>query len=147
MDSPFVAIDPTTGRELSRHPLLDQAEVERRLTAAVTAQQAWARQPPAARASGVAGLGAALRRDAADHAGLITAEMGKPLAEARAEVEKCARACVHYATHGPSLLADEEVATEAGRSGVTCQPLGVVLAIMPWNFPYWQVIRFLAPAL
>ena len=73
--------------------------------------------------------------------------MGKPLAEARAEVEKCATACDYYADHAADFLADEPVATSADRSWIGYEPVGVVLAVMPWNFPLWQVLRFAAPAL
>jgi succinate-semialdehyde dehydrogenase/glutarate-semialdehyde dehydrogenase len=76
----------------------------------------------------------------------VTREMGKPLSQARAEIEKCAWVCEYYAQHGPQFLAPEEVRTEARRSYVRFDPLGVVLAIMPWNFPYWQVFRFAAGA-
>ena len=90
---------------------------------------------------------AVLRAQSEDFARTMTLEMGKPITEARAEIEKCALACDYYADHGPSFLADEVIATDAGRSLVACQPLGTVLAIMPWNFPFWQVLRFAAPAL
>ena len=82
-----------------------------------------------------------------DHAALITREMGKPLREARAEVEKCALACDYYALHAAEFLADEPVETDAARSYASYPPLGTVLAIMPWNFPFWQVFRVAAPAL
>jgi succinate-semialdehyde dehydrogenase / glutarate-semialdehyde dehydrogenase len=75
----------------------------------------------------------------------MTREMGKPIAQAEAEVEKCAWVCRHYAEHGPAYLADEPVDTEAPRSLVAYEPLGAVLAVMPWNFPLWQVFRFAAP--
>src|SRR5437867_13080185 len=73
--------------------------------------------------------------------------MGKPINEAKAEIEKCAWACEHFAAHAAAYLADEPVRTNARRSIVAFAPLGVVLAVMPWNFPFWQVIRFPAPAL
>src|SRR5213596_574288 len=73
--------------------------------------------------------------------------MGKPIVEARAELEKCAWGCEHYADHAARYLADEVITTNAKRSLVAFQPLGIVLAVMPWNFPFWQVIRFAAPAL
>ncbi|WP_244522369.1 NAD-dependent succinate-semialdehyde dehydrogenase [Geodermatophilus africanus] len=88
-----------------------------------------------------------LRAGSEDLALLLTREMGKPLAEARAEVEKCATACDYYAEHAGDFLADEPVATSADRSWVGYEPVGVVLAVMPWNFPLWQVLRFAAPAL
>ena len=78
---------------------------------------------------------------------MATREMGKPLVDSRAEVEKCAWACEWFADHGPAMLEREEIKTEAVRSYVSYVPLGVVFAIMPWNFPYWQVVRALAPAL
>jgi len=78
---------------------------------------------------------------------LITLEMGKPIIAARAEVAKCGMLCRYYAEHGADYLADEEVPTNASRSFISYQPLGIILAVMPWNFPFWQVFRFAAPAL
>ena len=91
---------------------------------------------------------AALLRERADRYGrLITIEMGKPITEAKAELEKCAWGAEHYADNAARYLADEVIETTAQRSLVAFQPLGIVLAVMPWNFPFWQVIRFAAPAL
>jgi succinate-semialdehyde dehydrogenase/glutarate-semialdehyde dehydrogenase len=92
-------------------------------------------------------LARTLRASAESSAALITAEMGKPLQEARQEIEKCAWTCEHYAEHGPGYLEPERVATSASESYVAYDPLGVVLAIMPWNFPFWQFFRFAAPAI
>ena len=108
---------------------------------------AGATPPPAERAEGLGRLATELRRRQDDLALLATLEMGKPLAESRAEVEKCARTCDWYADHAPALLEPETVVAEALVAHVLAQPLGVLLAIMPWNFPYWQVVRALAPAL
>ncbi|HET9276090.1 MAG TPA: NAD-dependent succinate-semialdehyde dehydrogenase, partial [Gemmatimonadales bacterium] len=88
-----------------------------------------------------------LRESAAEYARLMAQEMGKPITQGRAEVEKCAWVCEYYAEEGARFLADEAIPTDAGQSFVTFRPLGVVLAIMPWNFPFWQVIRFAAPTL
>src|ERR671923_1054366 len=77
----------------------------------------------------------------------MTAEMGKPIAEARAEAEKCAWGCEHFAENAARYLADEQIASSARKSVVAFEPLAVILAVMPWNFPFWQVIRFAAPAL
>jgi len=88
-----------------------------------------------------------LRDRVESHAELMALEMGKPLREGRAEVEKCAWVCEHYAEHAEEYLRDETVETDASRSFVTHEPLGVVLAVMPWNFPFWQVFRFAAPGL
>jgi succinate-semialdehyde dehydrogenase/glutarate-semialdehyde dehydrogenase len=101
----------------------------------------------AGRADLVRQASAVLRQRAEELARLMTLEMGKPIREARAEIEKCAWVCDYYADEGPGFLADEPVGSDAGRSLVAWQPLGTVLAVMPWNFPFWQVFRFAAPAL
>jgi succinate-semialdehyde dehydrogenase/glutarate-semialdehyde dehydrogenase len=88
-----------------------------------------------------------LRTEISHLAETITLEMGKPIAEARAEIEKCALTCDHYADHAPALLADEAVASGARESFIAFEPLGVLLAVMPWNYPFWQVLRFAVPAL
>src|SRR5690606_17396280 len=88
-----------------------------------------------------------LRERASELAILMADEMGKPVTAGRGEIEKCAWVCEHYADHGAEYLAREEVPTDDRRSFVTFEPLGVVLAVMPWNFPFWQAFRFAAPAL
>ncbi len=88
-----------------------------------------------------------LKNKKEDYARLMTEEMGKPIVQSRAEIEKCAFVCQYYAQHAVSFLSDELIETDASKSYVSFQPLGVVLAVMPWNFPFWQVFRFLAPAL
>src|SRR5690606_36348076 len=108
---------------------------------------AWQATSFAARAKILRAAAAELRANRDRYAGLITLEMGKLAREARAEVEKCALNCDFYAEHAERFLRDEPIETEARRSFVAYQPLGTVLAIMPWNFPFWQVFRFAAPAL
>jgi len=88
-----------------------------------------------------------LRDNAPEYARLMTHEMGKPISDGRAEVEKCAWVCEYFADHAASFLEDEEIASDASKSFVTFQPIGVVLAVMPWNFPFWQVFRFAAPGI
>jgi succinate-semialdehyde dehydrogenase / glutarate-semialdehyde dehydrogenase len=140
-------VDPATGQPLATYPGADVDAVLGVLSAVDAAQPAWAARPVEERAELLRAVGAQLREQAADLAGLMTAEMGKPIGEARAEVEKSATACDYYADHGPGFLADRPVDTGAQRSWVAHEPLGVVLAVMPWNFPFWQVLRFAAPTL
>jgi len=140
-------IDPSTGEPLAIYEETTTEELDQLLDRARLAAQGWRRTPPTERATGLRRLADALRERQEGLAGLATAEMGKPLVESRAEVEKCAQTCEWYAEHAPAFLRPETVVTEALRSLVVPVPLGVLFAIMPWNFPYWQVVRALAPAL
>jgi succinate-semialdehyde dehydrogenase/glutarate-semialdehyde dehydrogenase len=141
----FESIDPSTGMLIAVHSEHTREEVEQRLAAAASAYAAWRRVPVAERAAAVGRLGELLARDQEQLAALVTSEMGKPIVQSRAELAKCATGCAHYATHAEEMLAARPVRTEATRSFVRFDPIGAVLAIMPWNFPYWQVIRMLAP--
>jgi len=123
------------------------AEIEEALQEAARAVSLWAGTPVEERCALMRRAATVLRGHAGDFARMMTLEMGKPIREARAEIEKCALGCEYYADEGQGFLADEVIASDAGRSLVTYQPLGTVLAIMPWNFPFWQVFRFAAPAL
>jgi succinate-semialdehyde dehydrogenase/glutarate-semialdehyde dehydrogenase len=145
--STLTTVNPATGKPLAEYPVLSDAEVGSALDRAAAAQARWAELPTADRAAVLRRAAQALRADVDELALLVTREMGKPLAEARAEVEKCATACDYYAEHAGDFLADEPVATSADRSWIGYEPVGVVLAVMPWNFPLWQVFRFAAPAL
>ncbi len=140
----FVSIDPADGRELARFAPHDADAIERALETAAAAQASWRFVPVAERAELLDAMAAVLRARKPALARLITLEMGKPIAEAEAEVEKCALNCDFYARSAPAMLADRQV-TDMGR--VVFEPLGTILAIMPWNYPLWQVFRFLAPAL
>src|SRR5580692_11797878 len=140
-------IDPATGQPLTTYEETTASELDALLERAQAAARGWRQSSPAQRAEGLRRLATALRQRQYDLALLATLEMGKPLAESHAEVEKCARTCDWYADHAPALLEPETVVTEALVAHVLPQPLGVLLAIMPWNFPYWQVVRALAPAL
>ena len=145
--SVVTTVNPATGLPLAEYPAWTDAEVDSALDRAVAAQADWAARSLDERAAVLRRAAGVLRADAAELALLITREMGKPLAESAAEVEKCATACDWYAEHAASLLADEPVDTSADRSWIAYEPVGVVLAVMPWNFPLWQVVRFAAPAL
>ena len=140
-------IDPSTGQSLATYEETTAEALNGLLDRAHLAAQGWRDTPPLERALALRRLATALRERQEELAWLATAEMGKPLLESRAEVEKCARTCDWYAEHAPTLLRPETVQTEAVRSLVVPVPLGVLFAIMPWNFPYWQVVRALAPAL
>ncbi|SET24649.1 NAD-dependent succinate-semialdehyde dehydrogenase [Geodermatophilus poikilotrophus] len=145
--SALVTTNPATGEPLAEYAVLSDAEVDAALHRAAAAQQEWAALPIGERAVVLRRVAAILRGEIDDLALLVTREMGKPLVEARAEVEKCATTCDWYADNAAALLADEPVATSADRSWISHEPVGVVLAVMPWNFPLWQVLRFAAPAL
>ena len=140
-------VNPATGEKLRTYEPMGDEKVEEILAAADRTQREWRRTPFAER-SGRMRRAAELLRERADRYGrLMTEEMGKPVKDGRSEAEKCAWVCDYYAENAEAFLADEPVETDAARSFVTFQPLGLVLAIMPWNFPFWQVFRFAAPAL
>ncbi len=141
------SINPATEAVNGTYATASPADIEDILAAAVAAQQAWRFTPVAERAALLTRLAQALRNDLERCAMTITREMGKPIREARAEVEKSAVTLDYYAANAERFLAFEEIPTEARRSGVRFDPLGVVLAIMPWNYPFWQFFRFCAPAL
>src|SRR5207245_495952 len=107
----------------------------------------WRAVPMGARAKQMREAASALRRRKADYARTMTREMGKPIVQGEAEVEKCAWVCDYYAEQAAGFLAEQPRETDASKSYVRFDPLGVVLAVMPWNFPFWQVFRFAAPAL
>ena len=140
-------VDPSTGRPLATYQETTPEELDALLDRARATAEQWRETTPAQRAEGLRRLAQVLTERRDELALLATREMGKPLLESRAEVEKCARTCNWFAEHAPALLEPETVPTEALRTQVITTPLGVLLAIMPWNFPYWQVVRALAPAL
>jgi succinate-semialdehyde dehydrogenase/glutarate-semialdehyde dehydrogenase len=141
------SVNPATGERLRSYAAMGADELLAAVAASAAAQRAWARVDFAERARPLRAAAAVLREEAAALSRLAALEMGKPLAQGRAEVEKCASTCEYYADHAARFLAREAVATEASKSFVCFEPLGVVLAVMPWNFPFWQVFRFAAPAL
>jgi succinate-semialdehyde dehydrogenase/glutarate-semialdehyde dehydrogenase len=139
--------NPASGETLKTFPAIDDTQVDNILQRVHTAGIRWAETPVAARAEHLVRAAQQLRARRDLYAALITLEMGKPVREARAEVEKCAAGCEYYATHAMHLLADEAVASDAGKSLIAYQPLGTLLAIMPWNYPFWQAFRAGATAL
>lgn len=143
----LVSVNPATGRRFATYREHTGAAVERALARASASQRPWRARSPGARAKHLRAVARELMAQRDDLAGLATAEMGKPIAQARGEIEKCARTCEFFAEHGPAMLADEHPPGAPPEARVVYEPLGVVLAIMPWNFPFWQVIRAAAPAL
>jgi succinate-semialdehyde dehydrogenase / glutarate-semialdehyde dehydrogenase len=141
------SINPTDGRLVREYAETDPPAVSRILREAHAAFLEWRKTPFPARAAPMRRAGALLRERRDDLARLMAVEMGKPLAQGRAEAEKCAWVCDYYAETAERFLSPEEIATDASRSYVAFNPLGVVLAVMPWNFPLWQVFRFAVPAL
>src|SRR5215813_1089345 len=141
------AINPATGETLKTYEETAPAQVTRVIEHAHAAFLGWRQTGFAERARLMKRAGQMLREQADEYATLMAREMGKPVTEGRAEAEKCAWACDYYADNAERFLQPEVIETDARKSFVTFQPLGVVLAVMPWNFPFWQVFRFAAPAL
>jgi len=144
---PLASINPATGELLQSFEPFDADEVEARLAIAARAASEWAATSFVERARLLITVAELLEGELPDIAHVVTTEMGKPFAQAKGEVAKCASAFRWFAEHGESFLTDEELPVDASLGLVTYQPLGPVLAIMPWNFPLWQVVRFAAPAI
>jgi succinate-semialdehyde dehydrogenase/glutarate-semialdehyde dehydrogenase len=144
---PIASIDPRTGETLETFTALTDAEIDRKLEAAHRAFLSWRRLPFTERARPMREAARILDAEKESLGRVMTEEMGKTLVSAIAEAQKCAWVCRHYAEHAEAALADEVIPTEGQSSYVRYLPLGVVLAVMPWNFPFWQVFRYIAPTL
>ena len=142
----FRSINPATGAVLAEFPALTPEEVEQRIARASATAPRWRSTAVTERAAMVGRLGELLEAEKERLGRMMTLEMGKPIRAAVDEAAKCALACRYYAEHGPAFVADQHVDDEGHRSFIAYDPLGVVLAVMPWNFPFWQAIRFMAPA-
>src|SRR5438045_994163 len=141
------SVNPATGETLETFEETSPQELERSLAAAAAAFHEWRGVAFATRAPKMREAARVLRARAGDYARTMTLEMGKPIVQADAEIDKCAVACEYYADHAEAMLAPQPRQTDAARSYVRFDPLGPVLAVIPWNFPFWQVFRFAAPAL
>jgi succinate-semialdehyde dehydrogenase/glutarate-semialdehyde dehydrogenase len=141
------SIDPATGEELAQFPELNAAGIETAIARAWGSRHAWRDVGVDMRAALLRSVAGVLRADKARYAALLTAEMGKPIVEAEGEIEKCAWTAGWIADNAARLLADEPMESSATMSYVRFQPLGVILAVMPWNFPFWQAFRAGLPAL
>ncbi len=143
----FTPINPATGEAGETIPEMEDGDIGFALDRAATAWRSWRVSDMKTRTDLLAAIADRFEAEADHLAEICTREMGKPIAAARAEAVKCASAFRYYAEHGPALLEPGEVKTASGRAETHWLPLGPVLAVMPWNFPYWQVVRFLAPTI
>src|SRR3989449_4198162 len=144
----FETVNPATGRKIARYELLSASgamDIAKKVRESHRAR--WSELVVARRMDFLIGLAKTLRSKHVEYAKLMTEEMGKPISQSEAEVEKCAWAAEVYAANSEAWLSDEIVKTDARLSYVTLQPLGVILSIMPWNFPFWQAFRFAIPAI
>ena len=141
------SINPYTEQVMGEFELLSKAEAYRKVEQSRLAFGAWRDTPVATRTNLVKNLSNHLRAEKRKYGELVTQEMGKPIRESAAEIEKCAWLCDYYAENAEQFLSPEEIRTEAKKSLVVFEPLGLVLAVMPWNFPFWQVFRFGIPAI
>jgi succinate-semialdehyde dehydrogenase/glutarate-semialdehyde dehydrogenase len=144
---PIASVNPATGEKLKEFLPFNDAEIEKRLSLAAQTFRKYRRTPFSRRSELLHGVSELLVQEKNAFAEIITLEMGKLFRDSIAEIEKCARGCQFYAENGERFLEEEPTQTDAAKSYVEYQPLGPVLAIMPWNFPFWQVFRFVAPAL
>lgn len=143
----FQSINPYTQQVIATYEADSAETILQKIEMAHLAQTRWKQETFAKRGSCMKQLAMYLCQNAETLAGLITDEMGKIISESKAEIEKCAAQCDYYAEHAEQLLRDDAIPTEAAQSGVYYQPVGVIFAIMPWNFPFWQVFRYAIPAL
>ncbi len=141
------SINPVSGQVVESYQANSEDEVSKKIDLAHAAWKQWQKVAYEERADLLRKTAAVLRVRKDTLAMLMALEMGKPLKDGAGEIEKCAGVCEYYAEHGAEYLADQTVQTEARKSYVSYQPLGIVLAVMPWNFPFWQVFRFVAPGL
>ena len=140
-------INPSNGKLIAEYTTLDTDQLNQKLVQSAETFQTWSPTPIEDRAELIRAVGAELQKARDECAELISLEMGKSIKEARAEVEKSVLGCDYYADNGPQFLQPEQFSTDASRSYVRFDPIGGVLAVMPWNFPFWQVLRFAAPTL
>jgi acyl-CoA reductase-like NAD-dependent aldehyde dehydrogenase len=146
-DKKIETINPATGKVIAKYDIMSVDEIHTRVQNARSAQKNWKTLEISERSVYIRNLGRVLRKNKDEYARLITEEMGKPIRQAIAEIEKCAWLCDYYSEHSESFLRDELIPTEFRKSFVSFEPLGVIAGIMPWNFPFWQAMRFAVPAL
>jgi len=143
----FTTINPTTGETIQTYEETSGDEIDRRIRQAHAAYQAWRETSFAERAALFRKASGILLENKGEYSRMMALQMGKPVRDGRAEIEKCAWGCDYFGDHAAEMLAPETIRTDASKSYISFEPLGVVLAVMPWNYPFWQVFRFAAPAL
>ncbi|MEE8618081.1 MAG: aldehyde dehydrogenase family protein, partial [Nitrosomonadaceae bacterium] len=144
---PYISLNPATNKIVKTYSSWDSHHLATALEEAYNAQQIWGETAFDERSRRMNRVAMLLHEHVTEYAKLIAVEIGKPIREACAEVEKCAITCRYYAAHAEDFLQDEMIQTDASKSYVSYDPIGIVLGVMPWNFPFFQVIRFSAPAL
>lgn len=143
----LTSVNPATNEVVNTYPEMSAAQIKSIIGEVNDEFNRWKETSFETRSQLMYNAAKTLRKNVKQYSELMTIEMGKPIAQARAEVEKCAWVCEYYAENAKKFLSDEIIKTEATKSFVTYQPIGIVLAVMPWNFPFWQVFRFAAPNL
>ena len=141
------SINPYNQQTVYESAAFESQDIKNAIDRAELQYKSWRVVPFSERSLLMKGVGQELRKNSREYAQVITQEMGKPITQSLAEIEKCAALCDYYAIHAPEMLADKIIETEAHKSYVSYEPIGVILAIMPWNYPFWQVMRFAVPAL
>lgn len=142
-----ISVNPATGETIQSYPVHSEAEVEAKIARAHACFMEWRKTTFEDRSAALLRVSEVILKNKNDYATLIAKEMGKPFKEGIAEVEKCASAARYFAENGEKFLSDQPVKTEYKKSYVTFQPIGIILGVMPWNFPFWQVLRYAFPAL
>lgn len=143
----IVTINPATGEQLAEYPVMIAGQIDSVLRQADADFRRWRSTSFGERRTCMKRLAELLREQAEKHGRIITLEMGKPFSQAVAEVNKCAWVCDYFADHAEEFLQPEQSEIDGAKGIVAFEPLGVILGVMPWNFPYWQVLRFAAPIL
>lgn len=147
MSDKIETINPANGKVIATYDIMTPEQVGKKARGAREAFEKWKVKDISERASYMCNLGRVMRRNKEEYAKIVTEEMGKPIRQSLAELEKCAWVCDYYADNAESFLKDEVIPTEFRRSFVSFEPLGVIGSIMPWNFPFWQVMRFAVPTI
>ncbi|MGZ7456529.1 aldehyde dehydrogenase family protein [Pseudomonas sp. Ma2-10] len=142
-----ISINPANGEQIGHYRFESDSALDAALARAAAGFRVWRSKPVDQRSPLLIALAQALRNNVAAMANMITLEMGKPITQARGEIEKCAQLCEWYAEHGPAMLSAEPTQVEGAKARIEYRPLGPILAVMPWNFPIWQVLRGAVPAL